>query len=265
LNEEHPDNFGENLKKSFEEEKSFYSKADILICLSDYMREILCRDYELDAKKISVIPNGLTDVADTRVDKRFLRKKWNIRAGEKIILFAGRVDEVKGLSYLITAFRKILGKFPGCRLMIAGSGNYDTYFRESKEMCTKITFTGLLEKKDLYEIYQMADLGAVPSLFEPFGYVAVEMMMHELPVVATATSGLNEVVDDTCALKVPVIEHPDRIEIDTDLLVEKILYLLQHPVEARMLGKNARKRYLEKYSLPVFRKNMLDVYQSLIY
>ncbi|MDR2774162.1 MAG: glycosyltransferase [Tannerella sp.] len=49
----------------------------------------------------------------------------------------------------------------------------------------------------------MADVGVVPSLFEPFGYVAVEMMMHRLPVVVTATSGMNEVMDDTCGLKVP--------------------------------------------------------------
>jgi glycosyltransferase len=264
LNEEHPDNFGENLKKSFEEEKSFYSKVDTLICLSEYMREILCRDYGLDAKKISVIPNGLTDVADTSGDKRFLRKKWNIPAGEKIILFAGRIDKVKGLSYLITAFRKVLEKIPGCRLMIAGSGHYDAYFRESKEMCTKITFTGLLEKKDLYEIYQMADVGVVASLFEPFGYVAVEMMMHGLPIVATATSGLNEVVDDTCALKVPVIEHPDRVEIDTDLLAEKIPYLLQHPKEAKQMGRNGRKRYLQYYTSDIFRENMVELYHSLL-
>lgn len=84
---------------------------------------------------------------------------------------------------------------------MAGSGNYDICFQEAKDICTKITFTGLLNKKDLNEIYQIADIGIVPSLFEPFGYVAIEMMMHELPVVATTTSGLNEVVNNACGLK----------------------------------------------------------------
>ena len=73
-----------------------------------------------------------------------------------------------------------------------------------------------MEKKELYEIYQMADVGVVPSLYEPFGYVAVEMMMHRLPIVVT--SCLNEVVDDTCGLKIPIIEYSDKVEIDTDLI-----------------------------------------------
>jgi glycosyltransferase len=264
LNEEHPDSFGENLQKSFEEERSYYSEADHVICLSNYMQEVLCRDYGLDAAKISVIPNGLFDVADdTAISMKHLRKKWNIQAREKIILFAGRIDNVKGVSYLIRAFREVLKKFQGCRLIIAGSGNYDTYFRETAGICTKITFTGLLEKQDLHELYQIADVGVVPSLFEPFGYVAVEMMMHELPVAVTATSGLNEVVDDTCGLKTPVTVLPDGVEIDAALLSENILYLLQHPIEAKQMGRNGRKRYLENYSSEIFRRNMLKVYQSL--
>ena len=177
LNEEHPDSFGENLKKSFEEEQLYYTKADHIICLSNYMKEIMCQDYGLDATKISVIPNGLFDVAEPANNRKHLRKKWNIQAREKIILFAGRIDEVKGVSYLIKAFREVLEQFPGCRLIIAGSGDYDKYLKEAKDICPKITFMGLLEKKDLYEIYQLADVGVTPSLFEPFGYVAVEMMM----------------------------------------------------------------------------------------
>jgi glycosyltransferase family 4 len=112
-------------------------------------------------------------------------------------------------------------------------------------------------------MYRIADVGVVPSLFEPFGYVPVEMMMHELPIVATATSGLNEVVDESCGLKVPLIVSPDNVEIDTSLLAQKIIYLLQNPKEAKRLGKNGRKRYLEKYSSEVFGKNMIAFYKSL--
>ena len=263
LNEEQADSLGENLKKIFEEEKTIYRKVDQVICLSYYMQSILCRDYGLDATKISVILNGLIDVADMTTDRKLLRKKWNIPYKEKIILFAGRIDEVKGVSYLIKAFREVLDKLPNCRLIIAGSGNYATYFKEAKDICMKITFTGLLEKQELYELYRIADVGVTPSLFEPFGYVPVEMMMHGLPIVATATSGLNEVVDDTCGLKLPLTVCDDKVEIDKTILANHILYVLQHPVEAKRMGQNGRKRYLKNYSSEVFRQNMLQFYTLL--
>lgn len=263
LKEKHLNSSVENLKKSIEEEKIFLSRVDYVVCLSNYMYEILCRDYGLDPTKITVIPNGLADMAETKPDIQFLQKKWNVPAKEKIILFAGRMDEIKGLSYLIKAFRELLKTYPKCRLVIAGDGAYNQYTNESLGICTRITYTGLLEKSQLYEWYRVADVGVIPSLYEPFGYVAVEMMMHGLPVVATATSGLNEVVDDTCALKVPIIEYPDKVEVDTDLLADKILYLLQQPAEAKKIGRNGRKRYQKKYSSEVFRRNMLQLYESL--
>jgi len=263
LNEEKPDCDSEKLKKSFEQEKYCYSKADHVICLSKYMKEILCQDYGIDIKKTSVIPNGILDMTDTKSNRKLLRKKWMISSEEKIILFAGRIDKIKGLSFLIQAFRTVLRKFPNCRLMIAGSGNYDMYFQNSNDICTKMTFTGLLEKKQLYELYKIADVGVVLSLFEPFGYVAVEMMMHKLPIVVTATSGLNEVVDEVSGIKIPVTVLPDSVEINTTLLAKKILYLLQNPIEAKCLGEIARKRYLKEYSSPVFGNKMISFYRSL--
>lgn len=263
LKEEHPDNIEENIQKSFEEEKSYYSKVDYIICLSNYMKDFLCQDYSIDVTKMSVIPNGLCDVSKSTRNIILLKKKWNIASEEKVILFAGRIDEVKGVIYLIKAFREVLKKNKDCRLILAGSGDYDKCFQESKEIYSKITFTGLLEKQDLCELYQIADIGVIPSLFEPFGYVAVEMMMHKLPVVVTATSGLNEVIDDTCGLKIPVTVLPNSVEIDITLLSDKILYLLEHPAEARQMGENGRKRYLDNYSSEVFCDNMLRIYKSI--
>jgi glycosyltransferase involved in cell wall biosynthesis len=195
--------------------------------------------------------------------KGSLRKKWRLPEEEYVILFAGRLHPVKGLLFLIRSFRKVLETIPDCRLVIAGSGHYDTYFREAKDGCTKITYTGLLEKNDLSELYQIAEVGVVPSLYEPFGYVAVEMMMHGLPVVAAATSGLNEVVDEASGLNVPIIEYPDKVEINTELLAEKIAYLLQNPEKARQLGENGRKRYEKMYTSDRFGQNIFQFYQSL--
>jgi len=262
LNGGEPDSLSEKVKKSVEEEKTDYVRADHCICLSDYMREVLCRDYGLDTTKISVIPNGLEDHG-VLSSKEALQKKWNISHGEKIILFAGRMDEIKGLSFLIKAFKCVLATYPQCRLVFAGSGDFGKYIQDAQDICMKITYTGLLDKVQLQEWYCLADVGVIPSLFEPFGFVAVEMMMHRLPIVATATSGMNEVLDNTCALKIPLITYPDRVEIDTDLFAEKILYLLQHPKEVRRLAKNGRERYEKRYTSEIFGRQMIRFYQSL--
>ena len=263
LKQKHPDVLEKKLQTMFEVERTYYSKVDHIICMTRYMKDVLCDDYGIDIAKISVIPNGLRDMSDRSIDTISLRKKWNISVEERIILFAGRIDEVKGVVYLIRAFREVLKTNKNCRLIMAGSGNYDKCFQECKDICSKITFTGLLEKQDLHELYQMADIGVVPSLFEPFGYVAVEMMMHGLPVVATATSGLDEVVDETCGFKIPLFVQLDCVEIDILLLAEKILYLLEYPAESNQMGANGRKRFLENYSSEIFYENMLHVYKLL--
>ena len=263
LNKNNTDNFALNFKKTIEEEKKDYLVTDHTICLSNYMQNILCQYYKIKPSKISVIQNGLSNIKNISIKNNSLRKKWHLQSKEKVVLFVGRIDQVKGIRYLIRAFYEVLKTGLNCHLIIVGNGDYDTFFQEAKNICTRITFTGLLERTDLYELYQIANVGVVPSLFEPFGYVPVEMMMHELPIVATATSGLNEVVDESCGLKVPLIVSPNNVEIDTSLLAQKIIYLLQNPKEAKRLGKNGRKRYLEKYSSEVFGKNMIAFYKSL--
>jgi len=248
-----------------EYESLLYKEVDKVIVLSQNMKNHLCNEYQIDSDKITVIPNGLSDTIPVLGnDREGLRRKWRVSEGESLLLFSGRLHTVKGLLFLIRAFRKVLETIPDCRLIIAGSGSYEIYLHEAKDICTKITFTGLLTKNELSELYQIADAGVIPSLYETFGYVAVEMMMHGLPIVAAATSGLNEVVDDTCGLKAPVTELSGNTEIDTTVLAEKMLYLLKHPAQAEEMGQNGRKRYLKEYSLDVFRNNILDFLPVII-
>jgi glycosyltransferase len=257
------DVFAQTTLKSLESEKSFLSAADHIVCLASYMKELLCNEYQLKQKNMSIIPNGLRDM-NKQIDVKKVKQSRFFSNEEKIILFAGRLDEIKGLSFLIKAFREVLQKYPSCRLVIAGSGACDVYLKEAKDICSKITYAGLLEKHELYELYSIAHVGVVPSLYEPFGYVAVEMMMYALPLVVTATSGLNEIVDENCGMKIPLNISENSVEPDVSALSEKILYLLQNPNEAKRLGKMSRKKYLENYSSEIFRSNMLQVYEEVL-
>ena len=263
----------ENQRSSFEQllysideyEGLFYKEVDRIIVLSQYAQSHLCSEYRINLDKITVIPNGPEDASPLmETDRDVLRRKWLISGKESVILFTGRLQSVKGLPFLIKSFRKVLEKIPDCRLMIVGNGEFDIYMKECEDVWTHVTWTGLLSKDKLYELYSIADMGVMPSFHEQCSYVAIEMMMHRLPLIASTSTGLKEMVEDEkTGLHIPVIEYDDNVEIDTDLLAEKILYLLQHPDERQRMGQNARKRYEEQYSMEVFRKNMLDFYHSL--
>ena len=255
-------------------ESMLFKEVDKVIALSQYTRNYLCNDLQVNPERVTVIPNGLEDVlienGELRMDnvwdstKNVLREKWHLTQKEKTILFVGRLHQVKGLSFLIKAFRQVLENMPDCRLIIAGNGDFDTYMQEAKDICMKITFTGLLEKNELHELYQLADVGILPSLTEQCSYVVMEMMMHGLPIITSTASGLAEMTEDGISgLHVPLIETPEKIEVDSEALAEKLLHLLKNSSEAKRLGINARKRYEQIYSIDVFRKNMLDFYQSL--
>ena len=263
LRKERTEPLDDLVRESFGEEQAFYAAIDRVISLSDYMRALLCEEYGLLPRRVVVIPNGMTDVAETDRDPVPIREKWQLCPEERIILFVGRLDSIKGVRFLIRAFRKVSRQYPDSRLWIIGDGDYKDCFEEANPVFSRITFTGFLDRASLLELYRVANVGVVPSLFEPFGYVPVEMMMHGLPVVATATSGLDEVVDDSCGLKVPLAVSADQVEIDADRLAEKILFLLRNSKEAGRFGRNGRRRFVEKYSSKVFGRNMSAFYESL--
>jgi glycosyltransferase len=163
----------------------------------------------LKQQNIEIINNSIKDIYKSihEKEKRRLKQKFFIGQSERIIIFAGRLDAVKGIGFLIAAFKKIVYDHPDTRLFIAGDGNFNELMKEAASCWSKISFTGRLEKKALYELYSIADIGVVCSLHEEFGLVAIEMMMHALPVVVTKTSGLDEIVEDgVSGLKVPVVK-----------------------------------------------------------
>jgi glycosyltransferase len=238
--------------------------VDKVICLSEHTAGLLKRDYRIDQSRLAVVYNGLKDVAGKKMSKIRLRKKYGLPDNAPVILFVGRLDAVKGLSYFIEAVKILLDRFPSCHALIAGSGDADTYLKTCGNKWMNIHFSGMLDKRDLYELYAVADIGVMPSLHEQCSYVAIEMMMHGIPLIASTSTGLCEMVEEgVTGLHVPVEEYPDRVEIRSELLAEKMQYLLQHPQERKRLGKNARRRYETVYSLEIMKENMLRLYADL--
>jgi len=243
--------------ESYRKEKALFEKVDQIICLSDNTFEILHYDYEIKPDKVTVIYNGLTDSQSTSADRQVLRQKYRIK-DMSVILFAGRLNDIKGLKYALQAFRIVLNAYPDCRFIIAGNGNYDLYMKECEDIWMNISWTGLINSNKLNDLYAIADIGVMPSLHEQCSYVAIEMMMHGLPIIGSASAGLKEmIIDRETGFHVSMVEYDDRVEINTTLMAEKILYLIENPDERKRMGQNARRRYEEHYSNVVFSKKML--------
>lgn len=246
------------------EERALITKSDKIICIAEHSANSIQRIHKVDNTKISVINNGLVDefIPLPQVEKCKLKEKYYISDNTRIVLFAGRLHDIKGISHLLKAFGKALKKSGNLHLFIAGKGDFEKWITESSEFGSRVSFLGHINKNMLYEFYQMADVGIVPSIHEEFGYVAIEMMMHKIPIIVNNTTGLKEIVEDKqSGLTYNFIGTDDEKGINE--LAELLLYYINNPNEANRFGENGRKRFLDYYSLPVFKEKMLNLYKSL--
>jgi len=212
-----------------------------------------------------LIPNGLKDIyhPKNRIARKAVREKFFIPSKTQVLLFAGRLEEVKGISFLIRAFKEALKTHQNTHLFIAGSGDFERWINEASACCSKISFTGRLDTSALYELYHIADIGILSAIHEEFGYVAIEMMMHEVPVIASESSGYVDIIEEGISgMRFPVIQNDNQMALDVKKMSELICLYLDNKQYAKRIGKNGRKRFLEKYELNIFKNRMIEVYKS---
>ena len=135
-----------------------------------------------------------------------------------------------------------LPKEPQTKFLIVGGGNRDQFERFVRwyGMRDKVLFTGFMANRSLQQVFRIADVAAFPSLYEPFGIVALEAMAAGTPVVASDAGGLREVVlhDETgthCYANNP------------ESLAWAVLEVLQKPERAKKLAANAKKRLAKDF------------------
>lgn len=172
--------------------------VDAVVCLTKGTHRVLTNIYKINQKKIFLIPNGLkrNQYINSRMDKNKLREQHYIDDKEKVILFAGRLSEFKGIYAVLDAFSILLKEYSNIRLVLAGSLLPDFILTNYAHISTKVTYTGHLEHKELKKWYQMADIGVIPSYTEQCSYVGIEMMMHGLPIVTSDGFGLRDMFKD---------------------------------------------------------------------
>ncbi len=221
------------------------------------------RLYEIEDGKHTLIYNTLIDAYPKgKISKRKLRNTLGIGANEKIIVYAGRLDEMKGVQCLLQALAILKKKGIKFHLFIAGEGHYDATIAFVKDLWTNITFTGFLDRDLLYPLFAASDIGVFPSLYDEFGYVPLEMMMFGLPVVAFDSSGPAEIIENG---RTGILANLSLANADSSIrmIAEKIEYLLDNPIIRRQMGRAGRKRFLTHFSSKIFQEKMISLYKSL--
>lgn len=255
--EEERDEFEQQIYEEYLNDRRFYNEVDKLICLCNATKVFLHETYQVPAESMALIYNGLSDTRQVlaEVDKKKIKRELGFRENESVILFVGRINRLKGIHWLIDAFRKTLEEFPEARLVIAGDGDITECLPLCEGLEGKIVFTGKLEKSQLYVYYQIADLGVLPSLQEQCSYVGIEMMMQGLPLVGTSAMGVSEMMEKE--YQVPLLVSENDTSLNTTALSELMLNAMAN---RERLGRLSRLRFEQCYSLEGMRQEMEQLY-----
>jgi len=232
-----------------------------VICCSNYMVSHVQWAFGLPTDKLVMIPNGVDAEAYAKVENSDLssfRSKFALPE-EKIVLFVGRLVYEKGVQVLVNAITKVLEKV-NAKFVIVGNG----YMKEQLSsiikglgLSHKVLFTGFVDDETLRKLQKCADVSVVPSLFEPFGIVALEAMAAKSPVVVSDTGGLSEIVEHGVTGVKVYVNNPES-------LAWGITKVLLDENYANLIRTNAYKKVQEKYDWNKIAQQTKAIYQSVL-
>ena len=244
--------------------------ADLIVTVSHAMWDELIR-LGFPMEKIQVCHNGVDpqkycreEVGEAKVKE--VRGTYGLEDGDLMALYIGRLVWVKGVDKLIMAMPQVLKKVPNIKLVVVGLGEMRDYLEKlvdnlKLQDVVKFRFEFIPEEERIAH-YAACDVAVFPSLYEPFGIVALEAMSMEKPVVvgASGVSGMREVVvpsgPDQCGLHVNPSDPAD--------IAWGIINAVQDPQKRVHLGQNARRRVLQEFSWDIAAKRTAQLYSELL-
>ncbi len=259
-------------------EKTALEAADAVIAVSKGTHADILRVYPaIDPDRVHVIYNGI-DTAQYSPDRGTdVLDRYGVNPERPSVVFVGRITRQKGVEYLLRAARD----FDPVAQLVLCAGSADTpelgaeVERRVAELRAErdgvIWLEQMLPKAEVIQLLSHATVFACPSIYEPLGIVNLEAMACEAAVVATATGGIVEVVDDgETGLLVPIEpgddatgapRDPERFSRD---FAERVNALIGDPERAAAMGRAGRRRAIEHFAWPTIAEQTSELYRSLI-
>ncbi|RJS84247.1 glycosyltransferase family 1 protein [Candidatus Bathyarchaeota archaeon] len=237
-----------------------YEARRVIVCSNSVKWEVESH-FSLPHDKVTVIPNGIeVSSFNLNINREEVKRRYGIKPNERIILFVGRLVPQKGVDMLIKAAPLIVQQHRDARILIAGDGwsrNYLEELARSMGLRDRIRFLGFISDWELEDLMVTADVLVVPSIYEPFGIVALEGMAAGTPVVATNIGGLSEIIEHD---RTGVLVYPE----DPGSIAWGINKVLSDPKYADWLARNARRKVRKAYSWEAIAKRTVEVYEAAI-
>lgn len=235
-----------------------YESWRVITC-SQFMAEQVNSYFGAPLDKIDVVPNGVYVVPSpfrSEAERLEFRRRY-AEDDQPLVFYVGRLVYEKGLHVLLDSWPQVLAAFPKAQLVIAGTGAYlDSLKHRAWAMgiAPSVTFAGFISDEDRDRLYYCVDLATFPSLYEPFGIVALEAMAACCPVVVAETGGLTEVVK---LHETGLTVHSN----DPASLAWGILHTLRHPEWSKARAANALKVARDAFNWRQIASETIAVYQ----
>jgi D-inositol-3-phosphate glycosyltransferase len=242
-------------------ERQAIASANGIIAFSAEERDNMTRIYGAPPAKVRVIPCGVDPALFHPLDKERTRRELGLPGRSKVLLFAGRIQPIKGIDILLGAVARLAGN--QVRLLIVGGNSASE--DELARLCSlanelgirdKVNFLGAVEHGRMPLLYSAADVCIVPSYHETFGLVALEALACGTPVVATRVGGLTTIVQDR------ITGHLVD-ELSPEAFARSLESLLGDEALRQRMAEAARPSVM-KYAWPLVAPQVLQTYEELI-
>ena len=218
------------------------ASARVIAC-SGYMRDQVARLFEVPTGRIDVVPNGVDGRAWQARPRAVSSARARFAGSGPLVGYAGRLVYEKGVQHLVHAVPWLRRRHPGLRVVIAGDGPYREELVDQArrlQVGETVRFAGFLDAGQLPAVLAATDATVIPSLYEPFGMIALEAAAAGAPLAVAATGGLAEIVE-------PGVTGVTFPHGDPDALAGAVDQLLGDEVFARRVARRARSMVAEKY------------------
>ncbi|AZN41222.1 1,4-alpha-glucan branching protein domain-containing protein [Paenibacillus albus] len=238
-----------------------YEAWRVIVC-SEYMERELHALFQLPADKLDVIPNGviIDDFQTIANTSEPVTQGAFAMPDEKIIFYVGRMVREKGVHILLESVPAVLAACPEAKFVLAGKG---PMLEELKNralelgVSDKVYFPGFIDDGTRNELFRSAYAAVFPSLYEPFGIVAIEAMAAQLPVIVSGVGGLAEIVQDG-------EEGYTVLPGDVQSLSSRLIMMLQDEWNAKAMARKAFHKVIDCYDWNTIARETIGIYRRVL-